>query len=146
MSELMVVVSIAGRRCAFHAHEVHSVIELGQITPIPCAPGFIAGMTALRSQALTVIDCRRVVSAEPGEDATDVRAPVVTVGGYSYALLVDEVEGIAESLSEIDSVLGGFGERWQGIAHGMVEMAEGPALVLDVAALTSPTGQAAQAA
>lgn len=59
--DLLVIAQIAGRRCALSALDVKSVIEIGTITPIPRAPVWIAGITALRSQALTVIDCRRAL-------------------------------------------------------------------------------------
>ena len=66
MTELLVVIQIAGRRCALSAHDVKSVIELGSIAPVPRAPDFITGITALRSQSLTVIDCRRALGLSTG--------------------------------------------------------------------------------
>ncbi|MEM8725176.1 MAG: chemotaxis protein CheW, partial [Pseudomonadota bacterium] len=50
MNELMIIVEIAGRRCALNAHDVSSVIELGEVTPVPRTPDYIAGITAMRSQ------------------------------------------------------------------------------------------------
>ena len=65
--QLLVIAQIAGRRCALSANDVKSVIELGTVTPVPRAPDFITGITALRSQSLTVIDCRRALGlAEHG--------------------------------------------------------------------------------
>ncbi|MEO0589666.1 MAG: chemotaxis protein CheW [Pseudomonadota bacterium] len=135
MNDLLVMAQIAGRRCALHASDVKSVIELGVITPVPRSPGFIAGITALRSQALTVIDCRRALGFEETSWATDHRAAVVAVGGHSYALMVDAIEDIATGQSAPDNVPGGFGPEWTRIATGMVETAIGPALLIDLAAL-----------
>ena len=58
MNDLLLMCLIAGRRAAIPAALVQSVIEIDQITPIPGAPDFILGLTAMRSQALTVIDCQ----------------------------------------------------------------------------------------
>lgn len=146
MNDLLLIVRIADRRCAFRAGQVHTVIDLGKITPIPCAPNFIVGLAALRSQALTVIDCRRVIGANPESFASDMRAPVVSVNGHSYALIVDEVEDVAETSSEAETVLGGFGKEWTRISDGMIETSQGPVLVLDVDAMIAAPHTHAKAA
>lgn len=140
--DLLVIVQIAGRRCALRALDVKSVIEVAAITPVPRAPAWIAGITALRSQALTVIDCRRAIGLGGGpggtgeaEWPTDHRAVVVAEGGHSYALLVDGIEDITTSAGEVGQVPGGFGPHWSRIALGMIETMAGPALLVDLPAL-----------
>lgn len=135
IGELLVVARIAGRACAFSALDVKSVIEIGTVTPIPRSPAWIAGITALRSQALTVIDCRRGLGLQEAEWPTDHRAIVVAQGGHSYALLVDAIEDITTAASDVGQVPGGFGPEWSRIAGGMVETMAGPALLVDLAAL-----------
>jgi len=135
MNDLLVMAQIAGRRCAFKALDVKSVIEVGVITPVPRTAGFIAGITAMRSQALTVIDCRRAIGFDPASWALDERAIVVAVAGHSYALMVDSIEDITSGVSEPDGVPGGFGPEWSRVATGMIETRTGPALLLDLAAL-----------
>ena len=141
---LLVVVRIAGRRCALGALDVKSVIELGAITPVPRAPAWIAGITALRSQALTVIDCRRALGIAGGTGAaewpTDHRAAVVAHGGHAYALMVDFVEDITTAAGAVEQVPGGFGAEWSRIAAGMIETMAGPALLIDIAALLAGPG------
>ena len=135
MNELMVMAQIAGRRCALPAHDVQSVIELGTVTPVPRTPAFIAGITALRSQALTVIDCRLALGFEKIDWSTDGRAAVVSVGGHSYALMIDAIEDITTRLDEPSQVTGGFGPEWSRVTIGMIETSSGPALLIDLAAL-----------
>ena len=135
MNDLLVMAQIAGRRCALHAGDVKSVIEMGAITPVPRSPDFIAGITALRSQALTVIDCRLALGFANLHWSTDHRAAVVAVGGHSYALIVDAIEDIATGQSAPQSVPGGFGKEWSRAASGMIETAIGPALLIDLPAL-----------
>lgn len=146
MNDLLVMAQIAGRRCALHAGDVKSVIELGSITPVPRSPDFIAGITALRSQALTVIDCRLALGFREIDWATDHRAAVVNVGGHSYALMVDAIEDIATGQSTPDSVPGGFGHEWNRVATGMIESAIGPALLIDIKALIAGPDTIAEAA
>jgi purine-binding chemotaxis protein CheW len=96
------------------------------------APDFILGLTALRSQALTVIDCRVSLGFPSSERITGSRAAVVEQDGHRYALLVDEAFDVVEALSEPTQMPGGFGEGWQNAARGMVETDSGPALLIDV--------------
>jgi purine-binding chemotaxis protein CheW len=136
--KLLVILQIAGRRCALSALDVRSVIETTAITPVPRAPSWITGITALRSQALTVIDCRRALGLAGGmADAwpTDHRAAVVSEGGHSYALLVDGIEDITTAVGEAGQVPGGFGAEWSRVALGMIETMVGPALLIDLPAL-----------
>ncbi len=139
MSELLLLATIADCRCALRAEDVQSVIETGAITPIPCAPAQVTGLSALRSQALTVIDCRRALGFDPVNFSTDTRAAVVSVGGHTYALQVDIIEDIAAMAHEAAEVSGGFGKAWSQVAEGMIETAAGPALLLNVAALIEGT-------
>lgn len=131
MNELLVMTEIAGRRAAFRAVEVQSVIEMETISPVPRAPEFITGLTAMRSQSLTVIDCRRALGLS-ADTPPDSRAAVVEVEGHLYALQVDAVKDVVETRSEPTSVVGGFGDTWERVALGMVETADGPALLIDI--------------
>ncbi len=132
MNQLLLMCLIAGRRAAIPAVRVLSVIEIDAVTPIPKVPEFIVGLTALRSQALTVIDCRVSLGFSASERAVGSRAAVVEHDGHRYALLVDEAFDVAEALSEPVQVPGGFGEGWINAARGMVETESGPALLIDV--------------
>ena len=133
MSPLVLIVQIAGRRCAIAAEDVKSVIDLGTIVPVPRAPGFIAGLTTLRSAALTVIDCRRALGLEADPWPRDGRAAVVAVDGHAYALMVDAIEDITSARSDPGQIPGGFGAAWQIAARGLIETGIGPALLLDLA-------------
>ena len=66
MNELLLVVTIAGERVALPAAAVESVVELDTLIPVPRAAPHVAGLSALRSRVLTVIDCMR--SLELGDD------------------------------------------------------------------------------
>ena len=137
MNNLLVMSQIAGRRCALPAHDVKSVIEIGVVTPVPQTPDFIAGITAMRSQTLTVIDCRTALGFDPEAYSLDHRAIVVGVGGYPYALRIDSIEDITTGADETGDVPGGFGSEWSRVASGLIETRVGPALLLDLPALVA---------
>jgi purine-binding chemotaxis protein CheW len=77
-------------------------------------------------------------SLELGEtDCSDgIReAAVVELDGHHYALIVDLVEDVVESLSEPVPVRAAMGPGWERVSVGMVETEAGPLLLVDVAAL-----------
>ena len=105
---------------------------------------FIRGLTALRSQALTAIDCPVALGFTGRQDTSGQRAAVVDVEGHLYALLVDEAYDVGEARSDPVGVPGGFGEGWQAAARGMVETDGGPTLLIEVEKLvTAPVAQVA---
>jgi purine-binding chemotaxis protein CheW len=56
MNGELLVARVAGERFAVPAVRIQSVIALDRVVPVPRAPGFVAGLTTLRSRTLTVID------------------------------------------------------------------------------------------
>ena len=143
MNELYLMCSIAGQRVALPALRVQSVIEVSEITPIPGTPAFVAGLTALRSQALTVIDCARAIGVPGGEWTGERRAAVLSIEGHLYALMLDEAKDVGEARSEVMAVAGGFGAAWQRVAIGLIETDGDPALLIDVDALVAGPNEAA---
>jgi purine-binding chemotaxis protein CheW len=147
MNELLLIVTIAGSRVALPAAAVESVVELDTFIPVPRAPAHVAGLSALRSRVLTVIDTLR--SLELGEsDCTDgIReAAVVELDGHHYALIVDVVEDVVEALSDPAPVRAAMGPGWERVSKGMVETEDGPLLLVDIEALIAGTSAEARAA
>ena len=50
MNQLLLIVTIAEREVGICDAEVNSVIALDGVTPVPRAPDYIPGLTALRSR------------------------------------------------------------------------------------------------
>lgn len=143
MSELVLTFVVAGRRAALRAPQVHSVVELEAVTPVPRAPAHVRGLTALRSAALAVIDCA-VALGLPGNaaDPRGRRAAVIEDGGHLYALLVDEVEDVCASHTDPAPVPGDAGPGWERVALGTIETDRGPALLVDPSAFFDPEAAA----
>ena len=136
MSELLLVVTIAGERVALRSAAVESVVELDALIPVPRAAPHVAGLSALRSRVLTVIDCMRALELGVTDCSDGIReAVVVELDGPHYALFVDLVEEVAEAMSEPSPVRAAMRPGWERISEGMVETETGPLLVVDVAGL-----------
>ena len=143
MAELLLLVSLAGEQVAVRASEVESVVEIEGLTPVPRAGGHVAGLTALRSRVLTVIDC--MASLEPGLRIEAPRdAMVVVADGHPYALLVDRVEDVVEASGEIAPVPASLSAGWTRVATGYVPVEGRLFLLADVHALIAgPLAEAA---
>jgi purine-binding chemotaxis protein CheW len=144
VADLLLIVRLAGERIALPAADVESVVEIDSLTPVPGAAGHVAGLAALRSRVLTVIDC--LASLDPSrtlpEDCSE--AVMAVVDGHPYALLVEAVEDVVEATGERRPAGASLESGWRRIALGTVE-AEGDLLLLaDVEALIA--GPAREAA
>jgi purine-binding chemotaxis protein CheW len=136
MSKLLLIVTIAGERVALPAKAVESVVELDTLIQVPRAAPHVAGLSALRSRVLTVIDCMRSLELGVTDCFDGIReAAVVGLDGHNYALIVDQVEDVVEALSDPQPVRAAMGPGWERVCQGMVETEQGPMLLVDVAAL-----------
>lgn len=147
MNELLLIVTIAGSRVALPAAAVESVVELDTLIPVPRAPAHVAGLSALRSRVLTVIDCVRSLELGSSDCSDGIReAAVVELEGHHYALIVDVVEDVVEALSDPSPMRAAMGSGWERVSRGMVETEEGPLLLVDIEALIAGSSVEARAA
>ena len=145
MNELLLIVSIANERVALPAAAVESVVELESLIPVPRAAPHVAGLSALRSRVLTVIDCLRSLELGVSDCSDGIReAAVVELDGHHYAFIVDVVEDVVEALSEPAPVRAAMGRGWERVCKGMVDTEVGALLLVDIAALIA--GSEARAA
>jgi purine-binding chemotaxis protein CheW len=128
MADLLLIARLAGRRIAFPAAEVEAVVELEGVTPVPRAAPHVAGLSALRSRVLTVIDGLAALEAgRSGMAGSD--AIVIPSGGHTYALMVEEVEDVIEAAAPPHPLNAPLGAGWDRVAIGTVE-AEGELFLL----------------
>jgi purine-binding chemotaxis protein CheW len=143
MAELLLIARLAGRRVAFPAADVEAVVELEGLSPAPRAAPHVAGLSALRSRVLTVID--GVAALEAGRtEARGQDAIVVPSGGHTYALLVDEVEDVIEATNAPVTAKVRLGTGWDRVSLGMIEVEGELFLLVDPHQLIA--GPAARAA
>lgn len=138
MIDLFLIAELAGRRVAFPSDQVESVVDIGQIIPVPRVAPEVAGIAALRSRVVTVIDTRIALGMKG--DAGRRRAVVAGVDGHSYALLVDSLEDVTplECHRLGDGVT--MDPQWRRAVGGLVERDGEPIPVLHPSALIPVTG------
>jgi purine-binding chemotaxis protein CheW len=128
---LHLVAHVAGRGVLFDACRVDSVVDLGEVTPVPGAGGAVIGLAAMRSRVATVLDARRLLGLSSDDEAAGGRAVVTAVDGHLYAIAVDTLEDVAAfDLAPLPGGLAGTDE-W-GAACGVVEGAGETLVALDL--------------
>lgn len=148
MNNLLLIVTIAGERVALPTAAVEGVVELDALIPVPRAAAHIAGLSALRSRVLTVIDCKRALdlgATARAADGTTQEAVVIELDGHHYALQVDLVEDVVEASAAPTPLRAAMGLGWERASLGMIESEMGPLLLMDVAALVSGSDHRAAA-
>jgi purine-binding chemotaxis protein CheW len=144
MAELLLIARLGGRRIAFPAARVEAVVELEGITPAPCAAPHVAGLAALRSRVLTVIDGLAALDLGSSAAAEARDAIVIPCDGHTYALIVEEVEDVTEADGPPVPLAGPAGLGWDRVAIGTVEADSELFLLIDPYLLIA--GPAANAA
>ncbi len=136
IGELALLTYIAGHLAAFRAADVRTVIERPAITPVPLTQPHVRGVAALRSKAMTVIDCAAATGcADDRAKDADQMAIVVDLDGHTHALLVDSVRDAVPCLAGPQPMAGDIGAGWRRVTDGMIETDLGPALLIDIRAL-----------
>ncbi|MFC3096982.1 chemotaxis protein CheW [Alteraurantiacibacter palmitatis] len=148
MTQLYLVATVAGRRVAFRTAQIHSVIDVEAVTPVPGTPPCVAGLSALRSRPLTVIDCA-VALGQAEEPIPPVKALVVNQNGFLYALSVEDVEDVVWIESEAEPLPAGRHGGWEQAALGMVSLGGEMLLLADPTAVldsieAAPTSRSAR--
>ena len=99
MTELLLIIALAGQRVAIPAEDVEAVVEIEGLTPIPRAADHVAGLAALRSRVLTVIDCSASIelgrSCVEGAREAIVVEKVVTPVDFAQNLLAERGNAFA---------------------------------------------------
>ena len=139
---LYLLVRIAGQRVALPCDAIESVVELDAVTLVPRVPPHVAGLAALRSRLVTVIDVRVAIGMASARQVAPLEAVVVTLDGHSYGLVVEGVEDVAEADAP-EPLQVPLADAWRGVANQVVEIDGELLLVVDPVALIVPQAAAA---
>jgi purine-binding chemotaxis protein CheW len=132
VSELFLIAQVAGRWVAIESAQVDSVVDIGDVVPVPRAGDRVRGLAALRSRVITVIDTHVALGVPPR--ATSGRAVIAQMDGHHYAFLVDALEDVAPF--ERQPLATGIADgRWSAASAGVVIRDDEPLMVLDLAQL-----------
>lgn len=136
MSGLYLFTRIAGTAVAICTDDIEAVVRLKELSPVPGVPDHVAGLSALRSRVLTVIDASALITGRrhSGRDQPGAEryAIMCSVSGHSYGILVDGVDDIGTVDASPMPVCGRIEPEWQPYARGVMDRDGQPHFVLSV--------------
>jgi purine-binding chemotaxis protein CheW len=95
---------VARERHAVETAWVHEVHALKSLTPLPCTPPFVAGITSVHGRVLAVIDLKPLL-AWPAALDDQHKLIVLRDGDMEFGLLADSVVGVDRvALADIRTV------------------------------------------
>jgi purine-binding chemotaxis protein CheW len=130
-----VVVRLGDGRFAVALGEVAEVGKPPQVTRVPDAPGWVAGVVNWRGRILAVLDLGTLLGADAAASGPAARLVVLVTDVATVGVLVDGVEGTAALGDEHEPVPAAICGVGADLVRGQVPRDDGPVAVLDVSAV-----------
>lgn len=128
-----VTMRLEGQLLGIPVLAVHDVLSAQNITTIPLAPSWVAGVLNLRGRIVTAINLRERLGFRRRDDGGKDMSIVVEFHGEPYSLQIDsvgEVLNMAQETMEKNPVT--MDQRWREVSRGIYRL-EGELLaILDV--------------
>jgi purine-binding chemotaxis protein CheW len=122
MQNLFLIAEMAGTEVAISSDCVESVVNIGEVVPVPQSDPLVAGLIALRSRVLTLIDCQYVLTGARHMGNGGALAVIASVGGHPYALLVDAVKDVVSVEASAIRPATKLDQRWGRMVNEVVEV------------------------
>ena len=132
MNQLYLFATLADTRIAVETREVEAVVKLTDISPVPGMGAHVAGLSALRSRVLTIIDVAALIRGRPTPPDQRSFAIIADISGHSYGLMVDAVYDICEVPEGQLPLRGQLDPAWAPFARGLVEHEGQPYLLVSL--------------
>lgn len=117
--EKLLVFDLASEKYAIPIHDIAQIIDLPPTTPIPNAPGFLAGIFSLRGRIISIVD----VATRLGLENAAPEAPkviVVDILQDHFGLLVDRIDQVVDvNLAKLEPPPEGFRPMAQDFVEGV---------------------------
>lgn len=140
MKELYLLAKIGKASVAIQCDLVESVVRINEVVPVPRSRPSVAGLFALRSRVLTLIDPQIVVHGErrlaPEKAEKDVACEILAViarlGEYSYAFMVEAVNDVVTVNADDIDVHVDPGMAWRPFVKGAAMLDGEMIMILDL--------------
>ena len=137
MTALYLIAHINGCRVAIESDSVESIVHVPDIIPVPQSDPSIAGLFALRSRVLTLIDSQYIVTGQRRQLQKGCLAVIAEIGGHHFGLAVDRVEDVVMIASDDIQAAIRPSEQWKSIISETASVGDGLVMLLDPARLVA---------
>ncbi|RVT43150.1 chemotaxis protein CheW [Sphingobium algorifonticola] len=136
---------VAGTPIAVRSEDVEAVVRFADISPVPGMPRHIAGLSALRSRVLTMIDIAALIDDRSASRLQGQLAIVADISGHSYGLIVESVSDICAVQQAPLPLHSPLSPAWAPFVQAIVENEGTAHLLVSLASFIDPalTAQAA---
>lgn len=87
---------LAHEQYALESSYIREVVPLKELTPLPCVPPFVLGITNVRGQIVSVIDIKRFFGL-PEHGITDLNKVIIlSDGAMEFGILADLIIGVRD--------------------------------------------------
>ncbi len=131
MNQLFLLAEIAGVQIAIRSDNIESVVTVGEVVAVPRCDPVIAGLFALRSRVLTLVDCQYRISGDRAAIQKDALAIIATIGGQSFGLLVDKVFDVMTLAGDKVFPAMKLDEEWSLIVNELIDIDGRMVMVVD---------------
>jgi purine-binding chemotaxis protein CheW len=138
MQRLFLIAVIAGTEVAISSDCIESVVTIGEVIDVPQSDPLVAGLIALRSRVLTLIDCQFAVTAKPEAGARNTLAVIAAIGGHPYALMVDAVKDVVSVEEDAIKAAAKLDPRWNRMVSDVIEVEDRVVMLLSPEMLLIP--------
>lgn len=119
VGEKLLVFDLADEKYAIPIHDIAQIIDLPPTTPVPGAPGFLAGIFSLRGRIISIIDVARRLGLENAAPEAP-KVIVVDILQDHFGLLVDRIDQVVEvNLVTLEPPPEGFKPMAQDFVEGV---------------------------
>ena len=125
-----VVFTIDRHRFALRLSHVRRIVRMVELTPVPEAPAFIAGMINVQGELLGVVNMRKRLQLREREPGINDQLIIATARGRTMALIADAVVGVIEESEEGMTAVGSVVPGAE-VVDGMLKTEEGIVLLHD---------------
>jgi purine-binding chemotaxis protein CheW len=137
MSALYLIAHINNTCVGIESSAIESIVHVQDIVPVPMCDPSIAGLFALRSRVLTLIDTQFLVTRSAGKAEKGALAVVVDIAGHQYGLLVDKVEDVVSIQADQLECNINPPIEWASLVRATASVAGRLIMILDAGSLVS---------
>lgn len=137
MSALFLIAHINGARVAINSENIESLVHVQEVIAVPKCDPSIAGLFALRSRVLTLIDSQYLVTGKNRPVQKGALAVVAEISGHHFGLLVDSVEDVVTI--NVDHIENNIkpAKAWAPLITGTASVGGEMVMILDPARLVN---------
>jgi purine-binding chemotaxis protein CheW len=87
----VIAFTVAGERYGIESTYVREVFRLRHLTPLPCTPAFIGGLTSLRGELVSVVDLQQLLELPVTRQADHTHVVLLKSAEMLFGILADSV-------------------------------------------------------